>query len=200
MARAIRGPISFRRVVIDPVVADDQTLVRRAQVDRQAFGLLYERYLPRVYRFCAIRLRTRELAEDATAQIFSKALLSLERCDPERFRAWLFAIASNVVNDLHRAHRTVESLDAAASISDNAPAPDEIAIRNDDERRVLDLLDELTAEQREIVELRLAGLTGVEIAAALDRNPGAIRAAQFRAYARLRVLLNGQEPETGASR
>jgi DNA-directed RNA polymerase specialized sigma24 family protein len=40
-----------------------------------------------------------------------------------------------------------------------------------------------------VVELRLAGLSGPEIALALGRSPGAVRLAQFRAYARLRDLL-----------
>jgi DNA-directed RNA polymerase specialized sigma24 family protein len=47
----------------------------------------------------------------------------------------------------------------------------------------------MAPEQRRVLELRLAGLTTAEVAHALDRSPGAIRATQFRAAARLRVLL-----------
>jgi DNA-directed RNA polymerase specialized sigma24 family protein len=51
----------------------------------------------------------------------------------------------------------------------------------------------LTPEQREVVELRLAGLTGPEIAAAVGRSHGAVRALQFRAYQQLRTLLSTEE-------
>jgi DNA-directed RNA polymerase specialized sigma24 family protein len=40
-----------------------------------------------------------------------------------------------------------------------------------------------------VIELRLAGLTGPEIAAALDMQVAAVKSTQFRAYARLRELL-----------
>jgi DNA-directed RNA polymerase specialized sigma24 family protein len=62
-------------------------------------------------------------------------------------------------------------------------------------RIVRTLLAALTPEQSQVIELRLAGLTEVEIAHALGRRPGAVRAAQFRAVGRLRALL-GVPPTT----
>ncbi len=47
----------------------------------------------------------------------------------------------------------------------------------------------LTGSQRQVVELRLAGLTGPEIAAVLNMHLAAVKSAQFRTYARLRTLL-----------
>jgi len=47
----------------------------------------------------------------------------------------------------------------------------------------------LTADQARVIELRLVGLTEVEIAHALGRRPGAGRDLQFRALIRLRSLL-----------
>jgi RNA polymerase sigma factor (sigma-70 family) len=51
------------------------------------------------------------------------------------------------------------------------------------------LLDQLTPEQRDAIELRLSGLTAPEIGEILDRKPGAVRALQFRAIEQLRVWL-----------
>ena len=47
----------------------------------------------------------------------------------------------------------------------------------------------LPEEQRRVVELRLAGLTGPEVAAALGRSHDSVRTTQRRALARLRTLL-----------
>lgn len=48
---------------------------------------------------------------------------------------------------------------------------------------------DLTHGQREVVELRLAGLTGPEIADVLGMKLAAVKSTQFRAYTQLRKLL-----------
>ena len=57
--------------VDDAVERDD--LVRRARHDREAFGRLYDRYFPVVYRYCLRRLFVREAAEDAASEAFLQA-------------------------------------------------------------------------------------------------------------------------------
>jgi RNA polymerase sigma-70 factor (ECF subfamily) len=54
----------------------------------------------------------------------------------------------------------------------------------------------LSDEQQQIIELRLAGLNGPEIAAALGRSAGSVRTAQHRAIARLRALLGSDRDGT----
>jgi RNA polymerase sigma factor (sigma-70 family) len=48
---------------------------------------------------------------------------------------------------------------------------------------------QLSPDQRHIVDLRLAGLTGPEIAEVLGMSESAVKSSQFRAYSRLRKLL-----------
>jgi RNA polymerase sigma factor (sigma-70 family) len=62
-------------------------------------------------------------------------------------------------------------------------------ISNLDATTVWEALAQLSEEHRRIVELRLAGLTDREIAAALGKSHGAIRMSQMRAVRRLRALL-----------
>src|SRR4030095_9666564 len=80
---------------------DDAALVRRARVDRSAFGFLYDRYVDPVYPYSHRRLGTKEAAEHSTALVFTKALAALPayRADGPSFRSWLFAIAHNVLAD-----------------------------------------------------------------------------------------------------
>lgn len=171
-------------------VSDDEALVARAQVDPAAFSPLYRRYARPIYRYCYRRLGTHELAEDATSQVFTRALAALPRYRGDAFRAWLFTIAHHAVADYHRRRRPMAPLDAAWQVADGEPSPEEAAIAADDARNVHRLLAHLTPEQRDVVELRLNGLTGIEIAEVLGKRPGAIRAIQFRAYQRLRDLLH----------
>ena len=171
-------------------------LIARAVGDPQAFALLYRRYLDPVYRYCYHRLGSKEAAEDATSQVFAKALAALSTYRADRpFRSWLFAIAHNVIIDTHRARRPHQPLEEAAHVLDAAPSPEELAEVAEGARAVQALLAALTPDQARVVELRLAGLSEVEIARMLGRRPGAVRAVQFRALTRLRTLL-GVLPET----
>lgn len=160
-------------------------IVAAALADRAAFAPLYRRYAPEVYRFCLRRLRTREAAEDATSQIFIRVLASLGTFRGEAFAPWLFAIAHNtVINILRRRaeHTIVESID----LIDSAPGPEDAALAHDAAATLWRLLDHLPEDQRHVIELRLAGLRGPEIAVALGRSPGAVRMLQFRAMGHLR--------------
>lgn len=173
-----------------PTELSDEQLAVRAQRDPAAFAPLYRRYVTAIYAFCFQRLGNRELAEDATSQTFVKALAALPGYRSNAFRAWLYAIARNVVIDLQRDRPTL-ALDAAPlAVGDD---PEAEVLQRASELDVRRLLAQLTPEQRDVVELRLAGLKGPEIAAALDRSPGSVRALQFRAYQQLRNLLQQHE-------
>ena len=167
----------------------DAALVARARVDRAAFAPLYERYLDPVYRYCYCRLGSREAAEDVTSVVFAKALVSLPAYRDGSFAAWLFAIAHNAVVDAYRRRRPDAPLAAAGDPVDAAPSPEQLAVAADERRSVRALLATLPEDQRTVVELRLAGLRGAEIAAVLGRSKAAVKMLQLRAMTRLRADL-----------
>jgi RNA polymerase sigma-70 factor (ECF subfamily) len=188
-----------RRVGIVPEeaeAAEEAALVAAAKADPRAFAPLYRRHVGPVYRFCLRRLGDREAAEDAAAEVFARALAGLGGFRGGSFRGWLFAIAHRAVVDHARAARPRAPLAAAADVADPAPGPEEAAVAAEAAGAVRAVLAQLPRGQRRVVELRLAGLSGVEIAAALGRSHGSVRAQQHRALVRLRRLL-GVAP-TGA--
>lgn len=177
---------------------DDARLVALARSDPAAFAHLYRRYVDTVYRYCVHRLGTREQAEDATSQIFLKALAALPSHRPGgSFRGWLFTIAHNVITDTYRAKRIHWPLAHALEHADSDPSPEEQAIGAVERDRVRALLQILPVEQQRIMELRLAGLTGNEIAEVLGKNLGAVKMAQSRAIARMKQALIA-EPDARA--
>ena len=167
----------------------DEALVQLALRDRQAFGLLYDRYVTPVYRYCYGRLGGREQAEDATSLVFARALAALPAQRGPSVRSWLFAIAHTVVINMRRDAAPDYPLDDALDLPDPGPSPDELAAEAERRSSVSRALTHLPEEQRRVVELRLAGMTGPEVAAALGRSHDAVRTTQRRALARLRVLL-----------
>jgi RNA polymerase sigma-70 factor (ECF subfamily) len=167
----------------------DEALAARAVSDPEAFTLLYRAYALDVFRYCFRRLQDRDIAEDATSQTFVNAYTGLHRLGHKPFRPWLFAIARNVVVDLHRTRSKLSPLDDALVREAPDPSPEALAIDQEQRDAMQVLLRQLTKRDREVVELRLAGLTGREIAQTLNCSREAVRAAQYRATHRLRELL-----------
>ncbi|MCC6705472.1 MAG: sigma-70 family RNA polymerase sigma factor [Thermomicrobiales bacterium] len=182
---------------------DDAALVRIAQADLREFAALYDRYVDAIYRYCYRRSGNAAQAEDATSATFYKALAALPGFDnrPGAFRPWLFSIAHNVVVDQARARqrRPEANLDDRPDLISAEPDPEEAVIAADEAQRLAVAMNQLPEDQKQILTLRLAGLSGPEIASALDRSPGAVRVAQHRAIGRLRNLL-ATEPAPSETR
>jgi RNA polymerase sigma-70 factor, ECF subfamily len=172
----------------------DEALVALACGDPAAFAPLYRRYATSVYRYCYRVLGEQGAAEEVTQIVFVRALSALTTARGASFRPWLFAIAHNAVIDARRARRPLASLEEAIDLADAAASPEELAVAAVERHEITVLLARLPSEQREPVELRLAGLSDKEIAHVLGRSPGAIRTAQYRAVQRLRALLAVDAP------
>lgn len=173
----------------------DAALILAAQRDPHGFEPLFVRYWEPVLRYCALRLPDRQDAEDTASQVFVAAYAGLPRFRDQggdgSFRAWLFTIAHHEVANAYRyrARHPARSLTAAAAIADPAASPESRAVAAADVARVMAVLRELPQRPREVVELRLAGLTDREIATVLGISGAAVRQAQSRALARLRHRL-----------
>jgi RNA polymerase sigma factor (sigma-70 family) len=86
----------------------------------------------------------------------------------------LFVIAHNSVIDVRRGQRQDDPLEAAAAIIDPVAPPEDQAIAAIDLARFDDAFERLSTDDRQILELRRAGLSGREIAAALFVSPKTI--------------------------
>jgi RNA polymerase sigma-70 factor (ECF subfamily) len=173
----------------------DETLAIRARGDASALTALYLRYVDAVYSYFRLRVGDAELAEDLTSQTFTQMLEALPRFRAERFRAWLFVIAHNVLVDAQRRNRFSVPLEDAGDIRDGDNGPEAAALRaltGDELRRAL---AQLSPDQRAVVDLRLLGLTGAEIAGALEKNLPWVYTTQHRALQRLRTLMANEDGE-----
>src|SRR3954462_8759571 len=85
--------------------SDTELLLRVADRDREAFELLYHRYVRPVFGLALRRLRDRQRAEDAVQETFAAVWRSAASYRPDRGPAapWLYAIARNAIVDRFRA-------------------------------------------------------------------------------------------------
>jgi RNA polymerase sigma-70 factor (ECF subfamily) len=157
---------------------DDASLARRSRADAEAFGMLYDRYCERIYRYVHRRLGNHAVAEDVTADVFLKALKAIDsyRPDTAPFSAWLYRIATNAVIDHTRARRLTTSLDAAVDAADQEAPVEEQAINRLEAARVWTAIDALGEAQRTAVTLRLGrDLPIAAIAEQMGRSEGAVK-------------------------
>lgn len=169
----------------------DDVLAQLAATDRQAFSIFYVRYADRVFRHCYRRLGTREAAEDATSQVFTLALAAIDRFDPRRgtLASWVFTIANNVLVDHYRTERRYLPESTSYERADLADTPEEIALARERASGLHRALRELAPREREVIELRLAGLSSADISDVLGCQRNAVAQTQFRALGRLRTML-----------
>lgn len=159
-------------------VDDGWELVDRAiHGDHDAFGQLFRRHHAAIFRVARSRLSA-SLAEDAASETFTRAWKALPRYrrTGAPFVSWLYGIARHVVADMAKADRRSEPRDEV-DVAAFDPWPS-----NDDDLRLREALAALPDEQRQVIELKfLVGLTNGEVAAALDKKPGAVNTQQWRA-------------------
>ena len=182
-----------------PSHADEVQLVERAKRDPAAFGELYDRHFSQIYRFVYSRVRDQSAAEDVTSEVFMKALRGIGRYqDTGRpFSAWLYQIAVNAVNDRYRSLRPTEDIDSQIAISSGGPSLDEIAIQNEEVRRIWTLVESLPVPQRTALVLKFQEDMKIDdIAAVMGKSPGAVKLLIHRGVTRLRenVGVPGRQP------
>ena len=181
----------------DGDTAQSLALVRRAQAgDTDAFGLLYDRYVDRVFRYVCYRVASRQLAEDLTSETFLRALRSLGtfQWQGRDVGAWLITIARNLVADLYKSARYRLEL-TTDDVSSTAPPPLEEGPEGEvltglQNAALLDAVRRLGPEQQECIALRfLQGFSVAETAQIMGKNDGAVKALQHRAVRALARLL-----------
>lgn len=177
---------------------DFGALLRRARgYDRDGFGELYRRSVGPVFRYCRSRADSTSEAEELTQEVFMAALAGIERvrADSEAaWLAWLFQIARNKHADaLRRRYRRPQApLEAAGDAVDGAtPALDGL-VAADDRAEVRRALEQLTAEQREVIVCKyVLGYDNSRTGELIGKNANAVNQLHFRAVTSLRRLLGG---------
>lgn len=169
---------------------EERLLVERARRNPEAFGELYNRYYDRVYAYVYGRTRSREGAEDITADTFVLAIENLPRYEWRNvpFSAWLFRIAANQVAGHYRRARPCVHLDEQL-VHDEA-GPEEEALRLAAAEDVRLALTGLKRDQQRAMELRYQhGLRASEIAAEMGRTEAAVKLLLHRAMHTLRARM-----------
>ncbi len=181
------GPLDLR----GGANGSDAALVLAAKAgDASAFGELYERYRDPIYRFCLARTGAAHDAEDLAADVFVKALQSIDRYQDRGlpFAAFLYRIARNAAIDRSRTLKqplSVDGLLVEPASKQNVESEASLAV---EKSILLAALTHLKAEHRDVITMRfIEGYSALEVAQLLGKTEGAVRTLQHRALERLRT-------------
>lgn len=168
---------------------DEDQLVEAARHDREAFGVLYDRYFDDIFHYVARRVGDERVAEDLTGAVWERALVAIERYELRGvpFAAWLYRIAGNLVANHHRkqsAWRLVPFVGDRGEAAGYEAADERAAVR--------EAMKRLSNADQEVLGLcYFAGLTPAEIGGVLGCSASAVHKRLHRARVRLRGHIEG---------
>lgn len=172
---------------------DEEVLqIKAAIADPQAFGLLYDKYYLRIFRYVFQRVEDEDTAGDVTSVVFSKALFGLSKYQFRGvpFSAWLFRVAQNELNQLFRKNKVQKvvnvPLESLAQVAEDAREED-LEGRIEDLKRAMKDLNE---EELELLEQRyFENRSYKEMSEILDMEENNARVKTFRVIQKLKNLL-----------
>jgi RNA polymerase sigma-70 factor (ECF subfamily) len=174
---------------------DAELLARVGEGDREAFELLYRRYVRPLFGLALRRLGDRGHAEDAVQEAFAAIWRSASTYRPERGAAggWLYTVARNAIVDRLRRNGLATDAELPELVA-NEPGPPEKAEDAYVSVRVHRALEELQPREREVIELAYwSGMSQSEVADYLGLPLGTVKTRTRSGLARLASLLEGEE-------
>ncbi len=174
-----------------PETEELEFLLRASQGDLDAFGVLYEKYVERIFNYVYYRTGNVHDAEDLSARVFYRALHHIhtytDRGVP--FSAWLYRIAHNLVANWHRdrsRHQEIPLSDAPTIHYKGEPP--EVAVMQTQERdALLRLIRQLPSERQHLLILKfLEHMSNAEIGETMGRSEGAVKSLYHRTLLALR--------------
>jgi RNA polymerase sigma-70 factor, ECF subfamily len=172
-----------------------ENLLRRiAARDQSALSELYQRYARLVHNLAFRILERADLAEEITQDVFLKVWNQTARYDSTRgtFATWLLAITRNAAIDRlrqeqRRPSRDAVDLDALLDVLGSSEETDNPTWQ--DGRLLRELLIQLPAEQRQVIELGFfQGFSHQEIADRLEQPLGTVKTRARLALQKLKGL------------
>ncbi|HEX9754838.1 MAG TPA: sigma-70 family RNA polymerase sigma factor [Gemmatimonadales bacterium] len=162
---------------------------------------LYQTMYSSVVRFLYRKVWDADRAEDLAQEVFIRAMTH----QPDKPRAWIFAVASNLARDEARAavrrkkHLTLLTNDPV-TVARPDPSPHDQVEREEQLSQVQGALDSLSARDREVLLLWDAGMSYTEIASQTGLAVGAVGTTLARARRRLVEAYDRQQEQEAESR
>jgi RNA polymerase sigma-70 factor (ECF subfamily) len=173
---------------------DNAVLDQAVNGDSEAFGVLYERYVTRIYNYIFYRIGSSYDAEDLTERVFMRALRHIGSYNNRGlpFSAWLYRIAHNLVANWYRdnSRRKEIPLDDGILTTHQSSFPEQEILHNEERERLLHVIRRLPPDRQQLVILKFVDhLSNSEIGQIMGRTEGAVKSLYHRTLLTIREEL-----------
>jgi RNA polymerase sigma-70 factor (ECF subfamily) len=173
-------------------LSDEAALNLAGKGNKEAFGVLYERYVGRIYNYVYYRTGNPYDAEDLTARVFFRAMHHIEKYQNRGlpFSAWLYRIAHNLVANWHRdnSRRPEIPLDEGILVEKHIEEhPEAALVENEEKDLLMRIIRGLPPERQQLLILKFIDhLSNAEIGVIMGRTEGAVKSLYHRTLLSLR--------------
>jgi RNA polymerase sigma-70 factor (ECF subfamily) len=170
---------------------EENAVARASQGDSDAFSLLYELNVDRIYNYVYYRVGSETDAEDITSRVFYKAFAHIptyvEKGVP--FSAWLYRIAHNLIANWHRDNfrKKEVSLDDHIDLPQRMEPPEHRLEHTQEIEILLKGIRRLSDDRQQLLVLKFTEqLSNAEIAMIMNKSEGAIKSLYHRSLLALK--------------
>lgn len=140
----------------------------------------YRAYYATVYGYLLSLCGDRFLAEDLASETFLRAIKHIDSYDPRYAPStWLCTIGKNLLYSHYRKEKRLLPLEEALPVV--SPSPESLYLEKEQEQALRDVAKKLSAQYRQVLNMRLEGLSFRQIGEALGRSENWARVTFFRA-------------------
>ncbi|MFY0654092.1 MAG: sigma-70 family RNA polymerase sigma factor [Cyclobacteriaceae bacterium] len=188
--------------LLDIAMTHSEKIIRDAQAgDKGAFNKLVSLWYKRIYNFSFKYFNDHDCATEAAQRTFISMFKSLRTLhDIDKFKPWLYTIALNFCRDEERMSKSRSKLVVVsddeqekrmANIPDNDnPAPDRLYMQNQVSELVLNSIEKLAEEQKEVVIMKeYEGLKFREIAEIIGVSENTVKSRLYYGFSNLKKIL-----------
>ncbi|MDD4169997.1 MAG: sigma-70 family RNA polymerase sigma factor [Desulfotomaculaceae bacterium] len=177
--------------MIEIRLENEAEIIEKAKKDVRSFMVLYEHYLPRIYKYAYYQVMDKQEAEDVASQTFLQAMENLHKYHYRGipFGHWLYRIAASIIYHGQRDGKNEYSTADPVQLAGGQTAAE-------DRLDLLMQLRTLPGMQQEVLVLRyIQDLSIRDTAQIMDRSEGAVKQLSYRAIKTLRERMNGNEKD-----
>lgn len=176
-------------------LSEEIVLKNAASGDKEAFGILYEKYVIKIFNYIYYRTGNTFDAEDLTERVFLRAYKHITNYNDRGlpFSAWLYRIAHNLVANWHRdnSRRKTIPINDGILFTQSHNHPEQELLDTEEKEHLLQLIRKLPPERQQVLILKyVEDLSNSEIGIIMGRSEGAIKSLYHRTLLSLRENIN----------
>ena len=172
----------------------DMILDKAIQGDEEAFSILYQENVKKIYTYIYYRTGNNHDAEDLTARVFQRALGHITKYQKTNvpFTAWLYRIAHNLVANWHRdnSRRKEVPIEEQVDLKQKSDVPEREIEKRQELEFLLKAIRKLSNDRQMLLILKyVEDLSNKEIGDVMGKSEGAIKSLYHRTLLELRDVL-----------